>query len=433
MRTTTSTATTRERRAVATHDRPRRARSRRRTWVAGGAVAVSVATLLASGAVSAGATAVADAPAGATARHDLLQRDADAITAIGVSGVQARVTSASGRQAVVTSGVSDLTTQRPVSPHGRFRSGSTDKAFIATVLLKLASEGTLSLDDGVGRWLPGVIDGEGYDDQAITLRQLLHHTSGIGDSGYPPMETAEQYEQNRFRPRTPAQLVAAAMRERPLFEPGQGWSYSNTGYVVLGMVIERATGNAWQEEVRHRVIEPLGMRHTYFPGRAPGLPQPHAKGYTRFSEGGPLVDTTLAIDADAAGGHISTTADLNTFVRSLFNGRLLTASERRELTQTVPVADHITKIWPGARYGLGLFTRTTACGERVWTPSGDMLGYRTRSAVSADGRRSVVVSMSTQAMDSLENSKRQEDASTALIDHALCERAAPPRGSQPGA
>ncbi|MFT2016102.1 serine hydrolase domain-containing protein [Streptomyces sp. 796.1] len=404
--------------------------ARRRLWLAGGAVAALVATVGTAGASGSAAAAGGGSPATAGrqhAGHDL-QRDTDAIRDAGVTGVQVRTTGPDGRQQTATSGVSDLRTGRPVAPNGYFRTGSTDKALIATVMLKLATEGRLSLDDSVGRWLPGLLSGEGYDENAITLRHLLQHTSGIGDSGYPPMETRDEYYANRFHPRTAEQLVAAAMKEPPLFAPGRGWSYANTGFVVLSMVIERVTGNPWPEEIERRVIKPLGLRHTRFPD-GPRLPRPHAKGYTMFAGTEGPVDTTLLDDADASGGHLSTTADLTTFVRALFDGRLLTAAERRELTRSVAVSEQVTKIWPGARYGLGLFSRPTACGERVWIPSGDMIGYRTRTGVSEDGRRSVVVSMSTQRLDSLVESKRQEDASTALIDDVLCPAGQGPKGS----
>ncbi|GAA3861479.1 serine hydrolase domain-containing protein [Streptomyces sedi] len=373
------------------------------------------------------ATAVAVAVCGVTGtvacgtgEGDRLRSDAEAIVDTGVTGVQARATGPDGASESVAAGVADVGTDREVAPDGHFRIGSVNKTLVATVVLQLAAEERLSLDDTAEEWLPGVVRGNGHDGRLMTVRQLLQHTAGVHDGDYPVRGgSAERYRESRHEVYTPEEIVAAAMRGAPDFAPGEGWSYSNTGYVLLGMVVERVTGRPWQDEVEARILRPLGMRDTTWPGDDPGLPEPHANGYTRFAPGEELVDTTELVDADASGGYVSTTADLDRFARALFDGTLLEEAERAELTGTVPVGEDDTP-WEEAGYGLGIFSRALSCGGTVWIPSGDQIGYRTRVGVTEDGRSSVVVSMSTQLQDSAESALAQEAAATELIDNALC-------------
>jgi D-alanyl-D-alanine carboxypeptidase len=132
------------------------------------------------------------------------------------------------------------------------------------------------------------------------------------------------------------------------------------------------------------------------------------------------VDVTELIDADASGGLLSTTADLNRFFLALLAGRLLPPEQLAQMQTTVPVDEGTDRLWPGARYGLGLFSRPLPCGGRYWAPAGDQDGYSTRAGIPADGRRAVVVSMSTQLRDSLASLLQQEQAAHALITRALC-------------
>jgi CubicO group peptidase (beta-lactamase class C family) len=374
-----------------------------------------------AGALAAVAIFAAPAAAQAGAGHpygpDDLRRDADAITAVGVTGVQARVTVKDGRDAVATSGVADLTTGRPVAPDGYFRAASATKTFTATVILQLAGQGRLSLDDTVDHWLPGLVSANGNDGREITVRQLLQNTSGIHDD-IPGFASAEEYYAHRHDTYSPARLVARAMGHRPDFPPGTGWSYSGTGYLILGMIIQRATGHSWYQEVRTRIIEPLRLTHTLWPGGSPALPDPHARAYERYADGDPLLDVTDQTDfSGAAGGLVTTTADLNRFLSALLGGRLLRPAQLREMLTTVPVSDDLAQVWPGARDGLGLFSRPLSCGGVYWGHEGGEGGYITANGVTADASRSVVVSMST-ALDP--EQAQQEQATGALVDHALC-------------
>ena len=144
---------------------------------------------------------------------------------------------------------------------------------MATVVLQLAAEGTLGLDDALERWLPGLV----ANGQAITLRQLLNHTSGIYN--YTDDQALNSsLIRNPRRVLTPVELVAVATKHGPNFDPGTRWSYSNTGYILLGLVIEKATATSLEQELRERIFEPLALTRTRFPA-APTLPRPFAHGY----------------------------------------------------------------------------------------------------------------------------------------------------------
>ncbi|MFD0273709.1 serine hydrolase domain-containing protein [Kitasatospora sp. NPDC127111] len=362
----------------------------------------------------------------AAGRHDdriqlRLQRDADAITALGVTGVQAHLVTPDGRNVTATSGVADLTTRQPVPPGGHFRMASVTKTFVATVILQLVGDGRLTLDDPVERWLPGVVSGNGNDGRAITLRQLLQHTSGIHDD-YPDYTSAQDFDRHRYDTQTPEQAVDRAMRHRPDFPPGTEWRYGNTGYVLLGMIIHRVTGHPWHEEVRDRLVRPLGLDHTFLPGASPTLPQPHARTYQRFVAGEPLVDVTEQVGSGTNGeaGLVSTTADLNTFFRALLGGRLLPPAQLAQMTEAVPVGAEFEQLMPGARDGLGLFSRPLSCGGVYWGHEGGDAGWITATGVTADGRRSVTVSLSGVLAASADDVRRVEEAESKLVDDALC-------------
>ncbi|MEU8973454.1 serine hydrolase domain-containing protein [Streptomyces monashensis] len=364
----------------------------------------------------------AGAGAAATARPSSLQRDADALVADGVTGVSVRLESPQGVRAV-RSGLAELGTGRPVPRDEYVRIGSTTKTFVATVLLQLVGAGRLSLDDTVDRWLPGLVRGHGNDGRRITVRQLLQHTSGLPDyvEDVVPDLSAAGYRRNRWTTYSSEQRVAFALRHRPSFAPGTGWTYSNTNYVLLGMVIRAVTGRSWEWEVRARIVRPLRLTHTLAPGDRPFLPGPHAHDYQQFEPGGPMTDTTIAylpFDGDADGALISTAADTNRFFRALLGGELLAPAQLAEMRRTVRTPPGHGDP-PGARDGLGLDWTPLSCGGGYWGHSGDGFGYLAWPATTADGRTALTVSLHSRPGDEATAVRQIRDV-TDLVDHALC-------------
>ncbi|MET7568264.1 serine hydrolase domain-containing protein [Streptomyces sp. NPDC005492] len=382
-------------------------------------VALGVAMLLAAEVSAAVAEPSRPSPA------DQLRQDTEAIHALGVSGVQARMIAPDGRQSVAIAGSADLDTGRPVSPDGYFRMASTSKTLIATVVLQLEAEGRLSLDDTVDHWLPGVVRGNGNDGSRITVRQLLQHTSGIHDD-LPGYTTPEEYYQQRYDVYSPELLIARAMAHAPDFPPGEGWEYSNTGYLVLSGIIHKVTGLPAHREITERILRPLGLDHTRWTGAAHTLPRPHATAYQLFGPGF-LVDVSDQVPVDHENlAFVTTTRDENRFLRALLSGRLLPPRQMAEMKRTVPVSAEVQQLWPGGRYGLGLAERPLSCGGTYWSHEGGDGGYITLNGVTDDGTRSAVVSMSEARGDTFEHILAQEDAASTLVDHALCGPAAHP-------
>lgn len=349
--------------------------------------------------------------------QDDLQQDLDAIRDRGAVGVQARVT-LDNEILVGTSGVANVQTREPVPVNGRYRIASTTKTFVATVVLQLVGEGNLSLDDKVEEHLPGVVSGGGHDGSAITIRDLLQHTSGIYDynldEAWNPFNALDIFEERRFAHYAPEDLVAVAMRHPPIFEPGTARSYSNTNYVLVGMIIEAVTGNPWAEEVRDRIIEPLGLEQTTV-GDDPQMPDPHARGYYQFPDGGPLVDVTLLDPSagDAGGAIISTPEDVTRFLGALLSGELLAPELLAEMKDSVPEGD--------GRYGLGLGWSPLSCGGGYWRHGGAVPGYLSYEGFSEDGSHGVVLSVSSWRADDVAN-YGQDEASFELIDNVFCKQ-----------
>ncbi len=327
----------------------------------------------------------------------MLQANVDLHHQHGVIGVVAQISDGEDTFRA-RAGESTLDGGAPPEFDTHFRMGSNTKTFVAVVVLQLTEEGVLSLDDSVEKWLPGVVAGNGNDGSQITIRQLLQHTSGLHNYTADLFTTfgAEDYERARLEEVLAEDLVALALATPPDFEPGSDWNYSNTNYLLAGMIVEEATGRDWSREVRARILEPLELTETFDPDADPDLPEPHARGYHLFAEGEPLVDVTSFNHtwADAAGSLVSTLGDLTRFWRALQNGELLAPAQLAEMQTTVP-ATVLDEVIPGARYGLGVMSIPTSCGGAYWSHFGDTLGFSTRNAVNMEGTRSVVLSNNT--------------------------------------
>lgn len=363
-------------------------------------------------------TALLCGPAWATGRSrpHLLQEDADAITALGVIGVQAEVWDGA-RSWTVTSGRADLRSGTPMPEQGRFRIASTRKNMVAVVVLQLAAERRLKLGDTVEKWLPGVVRGNGNDGRRITLAHLLRNTSGLHDD-LPGYTTPQEYLEQRYDVHTRDELIARSLRHRPDFAPGTGWAYSNTGYLLLDALIERVENRPLEQVLRRRIVQPLGLSSVSWPAVSPILPEPSSRAYQQF-ESGDLVDVTRQVPGDP-GAVVATTRDLNVYFRALLGGQLLPPAQLRAMLETVPVNPAIDTFYPGARYGLGLISRPLPCGGVFWGHDGGDAGSITVTGVSPDGRRSIMLTMNTALGGSPDGPLRQQRAADRMVTHALC-------------
>jgi len=348
-----------------------------------------------------------------------LEADVAALHTLGITGVIAELAQGDARF-IERAGSARSGEAEPVPLDASFRLGSNTKTFVAVVALQLVGEGKLALDDTVERWLPDTVKGAGYDATQITVRHLLQHTSGIPDytKDLLNMFTPEIYLERRLHHYEPEDLLALALQHSPDFTPGSTWEYSNTNYILVGMILQRVTGRTWATEVAERIVGPLGLSDTYDPGDEPELSAPHATGYDQFEEGGSLIDVTVQNQtiADAAGSLISSTHDLVEFWRAWRQGRLLAPAQMAEMQTTVP-ATSLQEIWPGVRYGLGVLQFRSSCGV-YWSHPGDTFGYSTRNAVSDDGNRVVVVSLSTNLAGAAQGPVLA--ANQELLEHAMC-------------
>ncbi|WP_105975272.1 serine hydrolase domain-containing protein [Streptomyces geranii] len=323
--------------------------------------------------------------------HEATRKAMNATVKDGVPGVALQ---AKDRHGVwkATAGVGNLRTKQPRSAHDNFRAGSITKTFVATVLLQLEAEGRVSLDDTVDTWLPGTVRGNGHDGRKISLRQLLNHTSGIfnyTDDEYVQSEIflPDNFFRNKYRTWAPEEIVGIAMGHKPEFAPGTAWGYSNTNYTLAGMVIKKVTGNSYGDEVRARVIEPLGLHGTYMPGTDHRVPQPSSRAYSQLADNttGKIYDVTEfnPSAANAAGEIISNPGDLNRFYSALLRGKVLPPKQLAEMKTTVPA-----EVVDG-RYGLGLIENELSCGVTIWGHSGGIHGSSSFAGTTADGRHSL--------------------------------------------
>ncbi|WP_097328046.1 serine hydrolase domain-containing protein [Paractinoplanes atraurantiacus] len=361
---------------------------------------VRMVTVSLAAAVAAGVVLPASVPAFATTRHTVC--DGAGVDASGMRQAMAGLpnTVATSAQVRVTtpggcwtglSGVADLRTEAPVPANARFRIGSVTKVFTATVVLQLAAEHRLSLDAPVQRYLPELLPAE-YPE--VTVRQLLNHTDGLPSPALP--DDLEWILAHRYDRWTPRQIVRDALRNPREFEPGAKQHYTNMGYIVAGLLIEKVTGRPYAQEIDRRIARPLGLRDTYVPGADPAIRGPHAHGYQVVTREGvtSLIDVTNWSQTltPASGDMISTLADLDTFTAALFGGRLLPPAQLGEMFTLPPVKD----VSGGpATHSAGLEATTLPNGEVLWAKSGARYGYSSAIGASRDGRFRLVYSVTS--------------------------------------
>ncbi|KAA2261975.1 beta-lactamase family protein [Solihabitans fulvus] len=371
--------------------------------VAAIAITLGVGSAVPAVASPAGARPSTASAAPAADRADL-RRALDAVVAGGATSAIARVRDEHGEWSAA-SGVGDRRTGRPADPNGRFRVGSVTKTFVSTVLLQLVGEHRLGLDDSIERWLPGLLP----NGQGITVRQILGHTSGIYN--FTDDAWTAEWVKNLFRHYEPRDLIAYAVSHPPLFPPGTGWSYSNTNYLVAGLLAERVTGHPLRQELQARLFGPLRLAHTSYPGDFPLILGPNNRGYEQLAPTGPAADVTELnpSPAGSAGAIVSDTEDLSRFYAALLDGHLLPPDQ---LAQMETMRDTGNAGIP--RYGLGLASPNLRCGLRAFGHDGGIPGYSTVTLRSADGARQIVISISGPTSDAV------YAAAAGLVDAAMC-------------
>jgi D-alanyl-D-alanine carboxypeptidase len=306
------------------------------------------------------------------------------VTEAGAPGVLLLVRDGSETRSSVR-GVSDRNRARPVRTGDRFRVGSVTKTFVAAVVLQLVGEGRVRLHDTVEEWLPGLVPG----GRLITVRHLLSHTSGLFDYVEDP-KVFSPYTAEPAYAWDPRRLVEIGVAHPPPFRPGQRYAYSSTNYLLLGLIVEAATGTPLEEQLRERIFEPLGLAQTSF---APGLVSgPYIHGHRAPSHQGvvtgPPVDTGrhAASWTWAAGAIVSSADDLRRFFATLLAGQLLSPALLREMETLVPAGLQ--------RYGLGLAVFPTPCGD-AWGHTGNVEGTITVAWNRRDASRQVVLVVNT--------------------------------------
>ncbi|WP_406237417.1 serine hydrolase domain-containing protein [Nocardia sp. NBC_01009] len=335
---------------------------------------------------------------------------------LGYPGAQA-VIGDKGHTWTVTAGVGDLAVGEPFPDDARVRIGSITKTFVATVMLQLVAEGKVELDASVERYLPGAVRGPGIDGNRITIRNLLQHTSGLPEYAAEfgatpkPGQLEIRTEQVRWGKTDMAEAVRNTLTAPADFEPGAQWAYSNTNYALAGMVIEKITGGSVGAEITHRIIEPLGLRGTYYPDPdETDIRGPHPVGYSEV--GGKRVDYTSqnVSSAGAAGAMVGTGADLNRFFTALLAGKLLPPVQLAEM-KNVRSTGESSKM----AYGLGLIRIWMPCEREFWGHAGGIPGSLTYAgAVPATGR-TVTIALNQDFTD-----EERSPAGSRALSAAVC-------------
>ncbi|MGW7621049.1 serine hydrolase domain-containing protein [Streptomyces antimycoticus] len=355
----------------------------------------------------------------ANQRHDVVQQRMDRLVRDDAfPAALAAVRGRNGSTRDYTAGVADREDKTKVPADGQVRIGSTTKSFTAVVVLQLVGEGRVSLDAPIETYLPQLVRGDGIDGRHITVRQLLQHTSGLPDY---VAAMGGDFFKGRHTYTEPRDLLDLALTEKAKFAPGSKFEYSNTNYLLAGLLIQKVTGRPVAEEITQRVIKPTGLRHAYFPGIGDqDIRRPHPRGYHVPKPGDAMRDITEMDPswAWAAGQMVATPSDLNRFYSALLGGKLLKPAQLKQMRTTVPASD----LWPGARYGLGLISTPLSCGGLVWGHGGDIPGYETRGGATEDGRAvSVTVTALPNALPT--DQAGQQTAADHVIDFvdtALC-------------
>jgi D-alanyl-D-alanine carboxypeptidase len=363
------------------------------------AAAAAVATALAAALLAPSALA-----ATAPTRADV-QRAFDRVVAAGVPGATGVIRGPHGVERY-SAGLADVRRGVAISTRDHERVASVTKAFTSTVVLQLVARGRMGLDDSVESLLPGVVP----DGDQITVRQLLNMSSGLADYCSVPAVPGGPDPCNppqSSRSWAPQELVDIGVSAPRTFAPGQGWAYTNTGYQLLGMIIERVTGNSLAAEYRQRIFRRLRLTDTQYAPETVSMPKPYSRGYDVLAAGSWPADVTEISPsiAGAAGGLVSTPDDLERFIRAYVGGRLVPARLVAEMRIATPgslngEAPSVPLEGGGvATYGLGLehYTWSHSCG--TFGHGGSIPGYHTYTFATDDGSRGAAMFLNADVLE----------------------------------
>ena len=329
----------------------------------------------------------------------------------GYPGALAAKTDKDGNTVGVTAGKGNLATGEAPPLDGEVRIGSNTKTFVAVLVMKMVEEGKVKLDEPIETYLPGLIKGQGVDGKKITVRQLLQHTSGLPEY---IDESAVDYFGTRNDYVSPRDLLDTALARPAQFAPGAKFAYTNTNYIVLGLLAERVGKRPIAEQIETKIVKPFGLKHTYMPG--PGektLRGKHPRGYhTRDNKPGKLEDITDLNPSMAwtAGAMVSTPSELNKFAQSIHDGSLLQQKSIAEMKKGVSVPE------TGGEYGLGIYSQKLSCGV-AWGHNGGIPGYATSVLVGPNGNAGMIA---TNAEPSVLNIDLSHKNGRSPLDRAIC-------------
>ncbi|MEU2610617.1 serine hydrolase [Micromonospora sp. NPDC007271] len=365
-----------------------------------------------------------DVPAAAGPDRPELQQALEEIVDSGITGITLRVHDERGEW-VGSAGVSELGETAEPPTDGHVRIGSNTKMFTGALVLQLVAESTIGLDTPVTDYLP-----EFGLDKRTTVRMLLQHTSGIFNftgeyyddgtfvPGIPATTAGKAWVDNRFKTYEPEDLVRLALSKPARFEPGAGWSYSNTNYVLARLLIEKVTGRAVAQEMQRLILGPLGLTGTVAPTTQTEVPEPHAHAYYRYEDGGQekIVDVTRHNPSwiSSGGDMISTTRDLHTFISALMSGKLLPAELLAEMRTPCP-----TPI-PNMGYGLGVFVQDTGPGGTVVTHNGGAAGHAAMMFSTPDGTKTLTATLNYVDDAALSLAAPFHKATQRLVNEVFC-------------
>ena len=311
-----------------------------------------------------------------------------------------------GGAASVASGLADVEKKIPLAPSDRMLSGSIGKTYVAAVALQLVQEGKLNLDEKIERWLGR----EPWFDRLpnarqLSVRMLMNHTSGIPEHVL-EKEFNSALQKSPDKIWAPAELIAYILDREPLFAAGQGWSYADTNYILVGMIIEKITRKTFYSELDRRILKPLKLARTSpsdsrtLAGLVPGYSRPNSPfGY----EGRMILDGRFVLNPQfewTGGGLVTTAEDLARWAKALYEGRAFKKELLTGMLDAVPA-----KTGKGDKYGLGVQVRQSEWGPSLghggWFP-----GYISEMEYFPERRISVAIQFNTDAMRAIKRSPR---------------------------